>query len=154
MAKNLVSDLILAPLAQIWVPHFFSRILPLLDARHCCNLSLYATARKTNEPNLRKWQKNLVSDLFLVPLVQILVLKTFFVDFYTTRCLTLLQLVIYAVSRTANDTTHNGKILILSPILAHFGQNLVPKNFFMAISSTRCYTLFHCCKLSLYALSR
>ena len=60
---------------------FFSRILPLLDARHCCNLSLYATARKTNEPNLRKWQKNLVLDLFLVPLVQILVPKTFFVDF-------------------------------------------------------------------------
>ena len=131
MAKNLVSDLILAPLAQIWVPHFFSRILPLLDARHCCNLSLYATARKTNEPNLRKWQKNLVSDLFLVPLVQILVLKTFFVDFYTTRCLTLLQLVIYAVSRTANEPDlRQWKNPNFEPNFGPFWAKFGPRKFF------------------------
>ena len=35
----------------------FSWVLPLLDVRHCCKLSLYVIARKTNEPNLRKWQK-------------------------------------------------------------------------------------------------
>ena len=39
-------------------PEIFSWILPLLVVRHCCNLSLYAISRKTNEPNLRKWQKN------------------------------------------------------------------------------------------------
>ena len=36
---------------------FSSWVLPLLYARHCCKLSLHAIARKTNEPNLRKWQK-------------------------------------------------------------------------------------------------
>ena len=33
---------------------FFSWILLLLDAIHCCKLSLYTTSRKTNEPNFRK----------------------------------------------------------------------------------------------------
>ena len=37
---------------------FFSRILPLLDVIHWCKLSLYAISRKTNESNLKKWQKN------------------------------------------------------------------------------------------------
>ena len=32
--------------------------LPLLDVIRCCKLSLCAISRKTNEPNLRKWQKN------------------------------------------------------------------------------------------------
>ena len=36
---------------------FFSRILLLLDVRHCCKSSLYAISRKTNEQNLRKWQE-------------------------------------------------------------------------------------------------
>ena len=38
---------------------FFWWVLPLLDVIHCCKLSLYAMTRKTNEPNLRKWQKTL-----------------------------------------------------------------------------------------------
>ena len=58
MAKNLVSGQILAPLAQIWVPKFFSRILPLLDVRHCCKLKFHSISMKTNKPNLRKWKKN------------------------------------------------------------------------------------------------
>ena len=33
----------------------FLWILPLLDVRNCCKLSLYAISRKINEPNLRKW---------------------------------------------------------------------------------------------------
>ena len=57
MAKNLVSGQILAPLAQIWVPKFFSRILPLLDVRHCCKLKFHSISMKTNKPNLRKWGK-------------------------------------------------------------------------------------------------
>ena len=36
---------------------FFSWVLPLTDVLNCGKLSLYATSRKTNEPNLRKWQK-------------------------------------------------------------------------------------------------
>ena len=38
-------------------PNFFSWILPLLVVRHCSKLSSYAIWRKTNERNLRKWQK-------------------------------------------------------------------------------------------------
>ena len=52
-------------------------ILPLLDARHFCKLSLHAISRKTNEPNLRKWQ-NLVSGLILVHLAQIQAANMFF----------------------------------------------------------------------------
>ena len=36
---------------------FFVDFTSILDVRHCCKLSLYATSRKTNEQNLRKWQK-------------------------------------------------------------------------------------------------
>ena len=55
--KKQVSGLILAPLAQIWAPIFFSWILALLDVRHYCKLSLNAISSKTNKLNLRKWQK-------------------------------------------------------------------------------------------------
>ena len=58
--------------------NFFSWILPLLDVRHCCKLSLYAISRKTNEPNLRKWQKNLVLGLILALFAQILAAIFFF----------------------------------------------------------------------------
>ena len=57
MAKNLVSNRILAPSTQIWAPKFFFVDLTLLDVKHCCKLSLHAISRKTNEPNLRKRQK-------------------------------------------------------------------------------------------------
>ena len=38
-------------------PQFFLSVLPVLDFRNSCKLSLHATSRKTNETNLRKWQK-------------------------------------------------------------------------------------------------
>ena len=44
-------------LAQIWTPKCFSWILPLLDIRHCCKLSLCAISRENYKVNLRKWQK-------------------------------------------------------------------------------------------------
>ena len=54
MAKNLV-------LGPIWLQFdpqkIFSWVSPLLDVRNCYKVSLYAILRKTNEPNLRKWQK-------------------------------------------------------------------------------------------------
>ena len=55
--KKLVLRLILAPLDRIWAPKFYSWILPLLHVIHHWKLSLYATSRKTNDPNLRKWKK-------------------------------------------------------------------------------------------------
>ena len=37
--------------------NFFSGILSLLDIRHCCELLLNVITRKSNEPNLSKWQE-------------------------------------------------------------------------------------------------
>ena len=58
MNQTLESDkkkLVLARFAPNLVPeNFFS---PLLDVIHSYMLSLYATSRKTNKPNLRKWKK-------------------------------------------------------------------------------------------------
>ena len=54
----------LPPPPPILPPYqFFSRVLPLLNARHCHKLSSYAISRKTYDPNSRKCQKNLFSDL-------------------------------------------------------------------------------------------
>ena len=50
--------------AQTWSQKCFSWVLPLLDVIHCCKLSLYATSRKTNTPNLRKWEKTLFQARF------------------------------------------------------------------------------------------
>ena len=53
--KKLVLASILARFAPNLVPEsFFS---PLLDVIHSYMLSLYATSRKTNKSNLRKWKK-------------------------------------------------------------------------------------------------
>ena len=38
-------------------PKFFSWVLPLLEVKHCCKLSLYAISRKTNESNLKNGEK-------------------------------------------------------------------------------------------------
>ena len=38
-------------------PDLVAWLLLLLDVRNCCKLLLYAMLRKTNERNLRKWQK-------------------------------------------------------------------------------------------------
>ena len=38
--------------------NFFPWVLPLLDVINFYKLPLYAISRKTNEPNLKKWQKN------------------------------------------------------------------------------------------------
>ena len=57
MAKNLVSGLILARFGQNLVPNIISWILSLLDVIYCCNISLYAISRKTNEPTLKNGKK-------------------------------------------------------------------------------------------------
>ena len=41
------------------------------NVRHCCKPLLYVISQKTNEQNLRKWQKKLVSETILAPLTQI-----------------------------------------------------------------------------------
>ena len=85
--QNLISGQIVAGFGPNLIPQFFLWVLPSLDVINCCKLSLYAIARKTNEPNLRKWKKKtLVFDLILAPLAQIWNPKIFFVDFSSTRC--------------------------------------------------------------------
>ena len=49
MANKIIVGLILA---QIWSIFFVG-----LHVIHCCKLSLYAISRKSNESNLKKWQK-------------------------------------------------------------------------------------------------
>ena len=56
----------------------FSQILSLLDVRHCCKLSQHTISKKTNEPNLRKWQKTLVLGPLLTHLAKIWTTNFFF----------------------------------------------------------------------------
>ena len=58
-------------LTQICSQKFFLRVLPLLDVKHCCKLSMYAISRKTNKSNLKIWQQTLALGLILAPLAQI-----------------------------------------------------------------------------------
>ena len=62
-------------------------VLAPLVVRYCSNPSSYTVERKNNEPNLRKWQKSLC-------LSQFWALRSFFMDFTSTRCYTLSQAII------------------------------------------------------------
>ena len=76
---------------QIFDPQkSFLWFLPLPDVIHCYQLSLYAISRKTKEPNLRKWQKKLISGPILVCFCKIWFPKIFSVVFTPTRCYNLL----------------------------------------------------------------
>ena len=127
--------------------NLFSWILTLPDTIHCCKLSLYESSRKTNEPYLRKWQKetsfkpdfgpfgpNLGTKFFswILPLLDV------------RHCC---KLSLYAISRKnnkpnmrklINQTGENGKKIHPGP---EFGPNLVHKSFFVDFASTRFYTL-------------
>ena len=46
-----------------WSAKVFSWVLPILDVRHCCQLSLHGISRKTYDLNSRKWRKNLILGL-------------------------------------------------------------------------------------------
>ena len=65
--------------------NFISWVLPLLDITHYCKLSLYAISRKTNEPNLRKWQEKTSCRPNFGHLGPNLGPKSFF-HFTSTRC--------------------------------------------------------------------
>ena len=59
MAKIVIFGPILNCLPQIsGDPNLFLLVLPLWGVRHCSKLLLYAIWRKTNEANMRKWQKS------------------------------------------------------------------------------------------------
>ena len=93
MVKNLVSDPILAHFGPNLVPKIFLWFLTLLDIMHCCRLSLYIISRKTNETNLRKWQKPYQFQAQFWPVLA-LFRSQFFLSFATTSCYALLQAII------------------------------------------------------------
>ena len=94
MAKDLILDPILASLAQTWAPQFFLQVLFLLVFRHSSKLSSYAIPRKTNEPNLRKWQKPNSGPDFGLFYPKCSSQLFFFVGFTSTRCEKLLEVII------------------------------------------------------------
>ena len=126
----------------------FLWILVLLDVRNCCKLSLYAIPGNTNEPNLRKWQKN---PSFRPDFSPNMDPKKFFRGFY-------LYYISYIVAsyhcmlfqgKRMNQIWENGKRPSFRP---NFDPNLVPKNFFSMILPL--LDVRNCRKLSVYAISR
>ena len=61
MAESLDLGLTVARFGPIYAPKISSvdfTSTRCCKLRDCCKLSLYTISSKTNEPNLRKWQKN------------------------------------------------------------------------------------------------
>ena len=81
---------------------FFFWILPLLDIRNCCKLSLYAISRKTNKSDLTKWQKK---TLVLGPILGHLGCQIFFFFKNLARSITRYygQLTSCIISEKTND---------------------------------------------------
>ena len=86
MTKKLISGSILTQICHTHThpPPIFFLVLPLLDVRRCCKLSLYVISRENNEPYFRKQQKKLTLHLILARLTQIWAPKCFFVGFTFT----------------------------------------------------------------------
>ena len=146
---------ILIHLAQICAPKFLWQILPLPVVRHCLKLSYYEIYRKTNEPNLRKWSKKLILDLILAHFGKNLVLKKRF-----SWVLPLIDVIhccnvsLYAISKKTNEQNLRKwqKKLVSSPILVPLARIWSPK--ILIVSTLILLDVIHCCKLSLYAISR
>ena len=104
----------------------FLWILVLLDVRNCCKLSLYAIPGNTNEPNLRKWQKN---PSFRPDFSPNMGPKKFFVGFISTTYHTLLQAIIVCYFKENQWTKFEkmAKDLVSGPILTQIWS---PKIFF------------------------
>ena len=62
----MLGNLILAPIwATLFFFFFFFEISVLLNVRRCPKMQSCAISRKTNDVNLRKWQKKLLLDPIL-----------------------------------------------------------------------------------------
>ena len=75
MSKTLIVD-------PIWGPKNFSWVLPLLILDNVPSYHPYAIPKKTNEPNLKKWQKKFGPNFH--PLDPKLGLQIFIVGFTST----------------------------------------------------------------------
>ena len=110
---------------------FFWWVVPLLGLIHCCKLSLYAISRKTNESNLRKWQKNLV----LGPIWNLqpkFGLQTFFCGWYLYKMLEVVASYhcMQFHRKLMNQTWENGK---KPTFVSDFGPNSGHQNLFKKI---------------------
>ena len=128
MTKNIVSGLILARFGPNLIPQNFLWVLPLADVIHCCNQSMYAISRKTDKPNLRKRQKNLVPGPILVPLVQLEPPKFFSWILPLLDIRQYCKLSLYPISRKTNELNLRKwkKKLVLGLILPHLPKSLAP----------------------------
>ena len=110
----------------------FSWILPLLDVRNYCKLLLYVISRKTNEPNLRKCKKPSFGYNFGLFQPNFSSQKIFSWVLSLIDLLHRCKLSFYVSSRKTNEPNLRKwkKTLVLGPILACFGPNLVRKIFF------------------------
>ena len=79
---------------------FYLWILPLLDVRNCCKLSLYAISRKTNKPNLRKWQ---IKTSFRPSFGPFDSKKNFWWILPVLDVRTCCKILLYAISRKSNE---------------------------------------------------
>ena len=112
--------------------NFFSWVLPLLVVRHCSKLSSYAISTKTNEPNLTKWQKNLlILHPVLACLAQIWVPKIFWgvSPLQVVRHCSKLSPIQFK-RKLMNQTWENSKRPNFEPNFGLFGPSLsLQKNF-------------------------
>ena len=145
MAKKHSFGLFLALLVQIWCPKNFLWVLLLLDIIRCCKLWLYTISTKTNELNLRKWQKKQVLGRFLTLLVQIWA-KIFFsliLPFLNVRNCCKLSWFANSGNKKPSFGPHFG---------LHWPKFNPPQKIFSWLLPL--LDIIHCYKLTLYAISR
>ena len=146
---------ILAGYGPNLVPKNFLWDLTLPYVMDCCKLSLYAISRETNTPNLRKQQKKLVLGLLLVLLTQIWCPKFFSQTFPLLDVRHCCKLSLYPISRKTNEPNMRKRKKkknqfqgSFQPVLAQIWSS---KNFLCVLPLL---DVMHCCKLSMYAISR
>ena len=132
-------------------PTFFSWVLPLVVGRQCPKLSSYAISRKTNEPNLKRWQKNKFLAQFWPVLAQIWSPNFF------SWVLSLLDVThcckwsLYVISRKTNEPDLR-KCQKKTSFRPNFGPKFGSQKLFLKVFPL--LDVRNCCKLWLYAISR
>ena len=124
---------------KFWPKKLFSWILPLLDVRNCYKLSLCASSRKTNKPNLRKWQKSYFRVRFW-SLWHKFASKKLFRGFYLYCMLEIVTSCHFmdVQGKQMNQTWEDGKKPSFGPDFGAFGPDLDSKFFFVYFTCTRC----------------
>ena len=146
MAKSLILDQILANLTQIWAQKFIFMYFTF-TSRHCCKLSLYTISRETNEPNLRKWQKNQFWAQIWAPKFFLWILLLL----HVRHCCKLSLSAISRKTKEPNLRKWKKNNLVSGLILAPQTQIWSPKFFSWTLPLLH---VRHCFKLSLHAIAR